>query len=99
MGNELCRVRALCAGFVLRSLPVVFAFICSFAQAQIIADPHASGGHRPTLLQAPNGVPLVNIQTPSAAGVSRNGYRQFDVGTEGANLITARWRVIAWQTG
>ena len=31
-------------------------------------------------------MPLVNIQTPSAAGVSRNTYRQFDVKSKGAIL-------------
>jgi hypothetical protein len=36
--------------------------------AQIMADPGAPGSQRPTVLTAPNGVPLVNIQTPSAAG-------------------------------
>ncbi|WP_332746079.1 ESPR-type extended signal peptide-containing protein, partial [Hydrogenophaga sp.] len=38
------------------------------AQSQITADPGAAGNLRPTVLTAPNGVPLVNIQSPSAAG-------------------------------
>lgn len=60
------------------------------AQAQIAADPGAPGNQRPTVLVAPNGVPLVNIQTPSAAGVSRNTYRQFDVNQQGAILNNSR---------
>lgn len=56
------------------------------AQAQIIADPNASGNQRPVILNTANGVPQVNIQTPSAAGVSRNTYSQFDVQAQGAIL-------------
>lgn len=59
-------------------------------QAQLVADPAAPGGQRATVLAAPNGVPLVNITTPSAAGVSRNTWRQFDVGAPGAILNNSR---------
>ncbi|SMB21507.1 putative hemagglutinin-related protein (fragment) [Sterolibacterium denitrificans] len=60
--------------------------LVSAAHAQIVADPGAPGNQRPTVLNAFNGVSLVNIQTPSAAGVSRNAYQQFDVQTQGAIL-------------
>jgi len=60
------------------------------AYAQIVADQTAPGKQRPTVLAAPNSVPLVNIQTPSAAGVSRNTYRQFDVQQQGAILNNSR---------
>ena len=62
-------------------------------QAQIVADPNAPANQRPTVLAAPNGVPLVNIQTPSAAGVSRNTYSQFDVQQQGAILNNSRINV------
>lgn len=61
--------------------------------AQIVADPTAPDQQRATVLKAPNHVPLVNIQTPSAAGVSRNTYRQFDVNGEGAILNNSRKNV------
>lgn len=52
----------------------------STASAQVIADLTAPANQRPTVLTNPMGGPLVNIQTPSAAGVSRNTYSRFDVG-------------------
>ncbi|WP_159917525.1 hemagglutinin repeat-containing protein [Pantoea sp. 18069] len=51
--------------------------------AQIIADPTAPGRERPMVLKSANGTPTVQIQTPSAAGVSRNRYQQFDIGQQG----------------
>jgi filamentous hemagglutinin len=58
--------------------------------AQIVADPNAPGSQRATVLQTSNGVVQVNIQTPSAAGVSRNVYSQFDVTANGAVLNNSR---------
>lgn len=80
---------------------LAFALMCSFGwvsaissvqaqQGRIVGDPNAPGNERPTVLTAPNGAPLVNITTPSAAGVSRNRYSQFDVGPQGAILNNAR---------
>ncbi|WP_143538817.1 filamentous hemagglutinin N-terminal domain-containing protein, partial [Rodentibacter heidelbergensis] len=56
----------------------------------IRADKSAPGNQQPTILQTANGLPQVNIQTPSAAGVSRNQYSQFDVAEKGAVLNNAR---------
>ncbi|MBK9445201.1 MAG: filamentous hemagglutinin N-terminal domain-containing protein [Betaproteobacteria bacterium] len=60
------------------------------ASAQVVAYKAAPASQRPTVLSAGNGVPLVNIQTPSAAGVSRNTYEQFDVQTQGVILNNSR---------
>jgi filamentous hemagglutinin len=62
-------------------------------QAQIVANPLAPGSMRPTILVAPNGVGVVNITTPSAAGVSRNQYIQFDVAGQGAIVNNSRTAV------
>uniref|UniRef100_UPI002AD20068 two-partner secretion domain-containing protein n=1 Tax=Halothiobacillus sp. TaxID=1891311 RepID=UPI002AD20068 len=69
-------------GAVMLNLPMV--------QAAIVADHQAPQNQQPTILNTANGLPLVNIQTPSAAGVSRNTYSQFDVQHQGAILNNAR---------
>lgn len=67
--------------------------IAGAAFAQMVADPNAPGKQRATVLEAANGVPQIDIQTPSAAGVSRNVFTQFDVGTNGAILNNSRTAV------
>ena len=66
------------------------AFASAATAGQITPDANAPGNQRPTVLSSPNNAPLVNIQTPSAAGVSRNTYSRFDVGNEGAVLNNSR---------
>lgn len=70
--------------------PVITGLVPVPVASQIRADPSAPAQQRATVLRAPNGVPLVNIQTPSAAGVSRNAYRQFDVDRQGVILNNSR---------
>ena len=59
-------------------------------QAAIMADKSAPGNQQPTIIGTANGTPQVNIQTPSAGGVSRNTYRQFDVDQKGVILNNSR---------
>ncbi|MDQ0015403.1 filamentous hemagglutinin [Variovorax boronicumulans] len=66
------------------------ALVALPGQAQIVGAPNVPGSLRPTVLMAPNGVPLINIQSPSAAGVSRNVYNQLNVGSNGAIFNNSR---------
>jgi filamentous hemagglutinin len=72
------------------SMLLAWGLVSLPAHAQIVADRSAPGAQQPTVLTAGNGVPVVNIQTPSRAGVSRNSYSQFDVHSQGAILNNAR---------
>ncbi len=74
-----------CLGALVISLPM-----SSVAETHIIADKGAPTSQQPTILTSANGTTQVNIQTPSAGGVSRNTYTQFDVGQEGAILNNSR---------
>ncbi|MDH0340180.1 hemagglutinin repeat-containing protein [Chromobacterium haemolyticum] len=70
---------------------IVWASWCALAGASalaggIVADPNAPAAQRPNVINTANGLPQVNIQAPSAAGVSRNQYSQFDVDKRGAIL-------------
>ena len=67
--------------------------------AQIVADPAAPGKQRPTVLTTSSGAVQVNIQTPSAAGVSLNQYRQFDTGDAGTILNNSRVNVQTQSAG
>ncbi|MDN7430083.1 hemagglutinin repeat-containing protein [Burkholderia sp. AU45388] len=66
-----------------------------WANAQIVGG----GPHAPAVVQTPNGLPQVNINTPSAAGVSLNTYNQFDVQKNGAILNNASTIVNTQQAG
>ena len=74
----------------------VFGLATAFAQ--VVADPNA-GAHRPTVIQTANGIQQVNVTRPSAAGVSINGYTQFDVPKAGVVLNNSPTIVNTQQAG
>lgn len=51
----------------------------------VVADSTAPSNQQPGVINSANGTPQINIRAPSAAGVSRNTYSQFDV--EGKGVI------------
>lgn len=72
-GAGACAAKGAAAVREVTRRGLALSALCSaLVQAQIVADPSAAANQRPTVLTAPNDAPLVNIQTPSAAGVSRN---------------------------
>ena len=97
--------RALAAAEVVpaisRGPPALLALAAAFAMgavitlapealAQVKADPNAPKQQQPTVVNSANDTVQVNIQTPSAAGVSRNTYSQFDVDRQGVILNNSR---------
>ncbi|WP_412548626.1 hemagglutinin repeat-containing protein [Pseudomonas sp. MWU13-2105] len=82
-------------GCVVRLTPLRFALMAalglilldaSSAQAAVVADPGAPAAQQPGIGVTGNGVTQVNITAPSAGGVSRNTYQQFDVDRRGVIL-------------
>ena len=67
----------------------------SLAGAQIVPG----GAHAPSVIQTQNGLPQVNINRPSGAGVSMNTYGQFDVQQKGAILNNSPTIVQTQQAG
>ncbi|EDM0764169.1 hypothetical protein GH700_19510 [Salmonella enterica] len=80
------------AGLSLPALSFAILLACGMvavpaqARSVIRRDPSAPGNQQPDILTTANGLPQVNIQTPSAGGVSLNKYTQFDVDHRGAIL-------------
>lgn len=73
---------------VIAAVSGVFPFLGE--ASEIIVDAAAPTSQQPTLLNSANGTPQINIQTPTAAGVSRNTYQQFDIDSQGVILNNGR---------
>lgn len=69
------------------------------ATAEIIASQGAAANNRPTVDATANGLPLVQIATPSAAGVSHNQYTTFNVDPAGVILNNAQNTALTQQAG
>lgn len=69
------------------------------AYAQVVAAPTAAPANRPVIDATANGLPLVQITTPSAAGVSRNQFSVYNVGTGGVILNNSVTNVLTQQAG
>nr|WP_096845213.1 hemagglutinin repeat-containing protein [Escherichia coli] len=82
--QRICRVTPLAFSLWLAS-----GMVHSVSAAGIVADHGAPGHQQPTITQTASGILQVNIQTPSAGGVSHNTYSQFDVGNKGVILNNA----------
>lgn len=56
------------------------------AAAEAVADTKAPAANRPSVEKAQNGTPIVQIVKPTAGGVSRNLFDQFDITRDGLIL-------------
>ena len=67
--------------------------------AQVTADQAAAANKRPVVDVTANGIPLIQIATPNAAGLSHNQYTQFNVDPAGVILNNSQTTVLTQQAG
>ncbi|MDD5405602.1 MAG: hemagglutinin repeat-containing protein [Sulfurovaceae bacterium] len=72
------------------SVSMASLLFVSSLQADIIADASAPHNQQPTILLTNSGATQVNIQTPTAGGVSMNQYTQFDTKNNGTIINNSR---------
>ncbi|MDI5929990.1 hemagglutinin repeat-containing protein [Rhizobium leguminosarum] len=91
LGSEARGLGCRLGRFGNRSLAIVLSALLVFqpmlANGQSVsASGAAPAANQPGVGAAPNGVPLIDIVTPNAAGLSHNKYDNFNVGTPGLIL-------------
>ncbi|HAY49651.1 DUF637 domain-containing protein [Thalassospira sp.] len=69
-------------GLLVSVLSFNLVILPTIAHAQAVQDTSQSGTI-PSMETAPNGVPVINIATPSGQGVSHNRFKSFDIETQG----------------
>jgi filamentous hemagglutinin family protein len=67
--------------------------------AQVVADANAATNKRPVIDTAANGIPLVQITAPNAAGLSHNQFSQYNVDPNGVILNNSSTAVLTQQAG
>ncbi|MFZ2161057.1 MAG: DUF637 domain-containing protein [Sideroxyarcus sp.] len=69
------------------------------ATAQVIAAQNAAAQNRPVIDNTANGIPLVQIVSPNAAGISHNKFTQYNVDPSGLILNNSNAAVQTQQAG
>lgn len=86
-------------GLPKRALALLLANVMFWQPLWAQAEGIVVSGSGTTLQQAGNGVPIVNIATPNATGLSHNQYKDYNVGSQGVILNNATGRTQNTQLG
>ncbi|WAH59582.1 filamentous hemagglutinin N-terminal domain-containing protein [Pseudomonas silvicola] len=86
-------------GMPKRALAFLLANVMLWQPLWAQADGIVVSGQGTTLGTAGNGVPVVNIAAPNAAGLSHNQFQDYNVGSQGVILNNATGRTQATQLG
>ncbi|MGF6604688.1 filamentous hemagglutinin [Paraburkholderia sp. GAS448] len=95
------RATAIVMAGVMYFAPEVF-LADEVAHAAPIVDPRAPVPFQPTVSQSAGGVPVINVVTPNAQGLSANHFQSLSAGPEGLifnNSLTAGTSLIGGQVG
>lgn len=97
-GNTQLRQSSLCPTIAWLTL-VAYIGQPLIVTAQVIAEQAAAPDKRPVIDTTANGLALVQITSPSAAGVSHNQYTQFNIDPAGLILNNSQSTVLTQQAG